>query len=240
MRYYPTVAVLGGGYTGKTGQVGYALYSTTAAPVQGFSTANVIETTELGTYTVASSTTEGVPLPDGFAGRIHWGVTQGAGILWLASEAVVPAQVASYLAGQDPATAVWNALAATFNTAGTMGEALNKDPQYAASAMWDVPSAQHQVPGSMGSLVNLIVPISTSDAVVAGTTTSLQFAGSVALAPSDGFYDGAFLCFIGGLQRGIARQIGSYDGGSRTFTLITPFPLVPQVGDPFILVGSTV
>jgi hypothetical protein len=62
-------AVLGAGKSGLA--IGYRLVDLAGVVVTSFTTTNVVETGVPGTYTV----TGGISVPDGFVGRIVWGVS---------------------------------------------------------------------------------------------------------------------------------------------------------------------
>lgn len=109
------------------------------------------------------------------------------------------AEAADPLSPTSLAAAVWNALAASFNTAGTMGETLNSagggsSPSQVAAAVWAALRASNQDAGSMGEALlelfdlmgldptkPLVVTPTTRDAgasisqtiATAGTTTTV-------------------------------------------------------------------
>lgn len=80
------------------------------------------------------------------------------------------------------------------------------------------------------------VPISVSG-VVAAVTDATTFTGVAGLSSVDGFYVDIVLVFTSGALLGIGRQVETYTGSTRSFTVSDAYPAAPSPGDQFELVG---
>ena len=80
--------------------------------------------------------------------------------------------------------------------------------------------------------------LATTDSVQASPTpTTTAFAGSSALASSNGFYNKQWLVFLTGVNARQAKEISGYVGSTRTFTTAA-FPVAPSAGDAFAVIGQ--
>jgi hypothetical protein len=91
---------------------------------------------------------------------------------------------------------------------------------------------------AMAALLGRLVSLGVAG-TVAQSISSRAFRGDPSLATDDNRYADQFAYFTTGPLAGYPARIKSYEGASRTFTVYTPLPATPGVGDGFLVIGKT-
>jgi hypothetical protein len=104
--------------------------------------------------------------------------------------------IAGYAAGEDPATLVWNALLASFNTANSFGAFVQSITSGGSGGVtMDTPYIGHTTAGTMGALFNHLAPI------------SIDGSGNVALsAATENAIADAYLDRVNGIEAGLTPR----------------------------------